>query len=70
MSNEFKYKKIIIDDDIQCANPFIEHHLTVEEYNDILNHTHRFSDIVSSEDDSPVDDNLALAISQLNKKNK
>lgn len=46
MNNKSKYPKILIDTTKQSAIPNGKHSLTVEEYYDIMHHTHNLSDIV------------------------
>lgn len=45
MNNESKYPKILIDTTKQSAIPNGKYSLTVEEYYDIMHHTHNLSDI-------------------------
>ena len=41
------YPKIIINDDDQSAIPSLNRNITVEEYYDIMHHTHNMSDLIS-----------------------
>ncbi len=43
-----KYPKIIIDEEKQAINPSMKYPLTVEEYYDLLHHTHDMSSLPSS----------------------
>jgi methyl-accepting chemotaxis protein len=48
--NRSKYPEIIVDKDANMASGSLNtHHLTVEEYYDLLHHTHGFSDLVDDE---------------------
>lgn len=62
-SHESKYPKIIYNENKQAINPNMGYPLTVEEYNDLLHHTHDVSTLVSSggSDLSPdVNTNIAI----------
>lgn len=67
MSNQYKgtYNPILIDKKQQSAVSGIKHSLTVEEYYDLMHHSHNMEDIVKSQDIENLDDALAK-IDQLN----
>lgn len=50
MAYTSKYEEILIDKSNQSVNPSLKHELTVEEYFDLLHHTHTASSIVQSSD--------------------
>lgn len=50
MNNKSKYPKILIDTTKQSAIQNGKYSLTVEEYYDIMHHTHNLSDIVLEND--------------------
>jgi methyl-accepting chemotaxis protein len=50
MSSYFsKYKRIITDTDTQTVNPTMKFNMTVEQYQDLMHHTHRASDILADD---------------------
>ena len=69
MNNESKYPKILIDTTKQSAIPNGKYSLTVEEYYDIMHHTHNLSDIAlenGTDGESPI--TIEGKINQLDEK--
>ena len=60
-----KYPKIIIDDEKQAINPSMKYPLTVEEYYDLLHHTHDISSLTSSDDNSEMVGDIITNITNL-----
>lgn len=58
---ENKYPEIIIDTDTQSANPLLKKAITVEEWNDLLHHTHKEFNS-STADGTPITDENASRI--------
>lgn len=62
-NNQDKYPKIITDDEKQAINPSMKYPLTVEEYYDLLHHTHDVSSLISGGNSEMTDDiNTNIAI--------
>ena len=57
VTHQSKYPQIIVDEEAQAVNPDMEYHLTVEQYYDLLHHTHDSSSIIGggSSGGDPVD---------------
>lgn len=60
-----KYPKIIIDEEKQAINPSMKYPLTVEEYYDLLHHTHDISSLTSSDGNSEMTGDIITNITNL-----
>lgn len=68
MSNKFssKYSEIIIDQNPNSPNKTMQKKMSIEEYYDLMHHTHRISDLVNNTGiDSEESSSVLLAIAEL-----
>ena len=65
-----KYNKIVMDNQENSPNSNMVVRLTLEQYYDLLHHTHKISDIIggTNEDGSPANPQISKQIEEINKK--
>lgn len=65
-----KYNEIVMDNQENSPNSNIVVRLTLEQYYDLLHHTHKISDIIggTNEDGSPANPQISKQIEEINKK--
>lgn len=57
-----KYSKIIIDQNPNNSNNTMQRKLSIEEYCDLMHHTHKISDLINDIDDNDVESSNALLV--------